>query len=131
MSVSLQEKQQALVDLPPIFPKLQLTLDDITSSKTQNYNCIAYAAKDETQWWWPTPLWLTAMYRLPQHHWPQGLPREYPPTVENFFRAFEGKGFSRCGNSKHEYGYEKVALYVNSAGTPTHMARELGDGVWH
>jgi hypothetical protein len=131
MAVSLQEKQQALSDLPPTFPKLQLTLDDVTSSRTPDYNCIAYAAKDETKWWWPTPFWLTAMYRLPHHHWPQGLPREHPPTVENFLRAFEGEGYRRCKSGEHEYGYEKVALYVDVNRTPTHMARELGDGVWH
>ena len=131
MPVSLREKQQALVDLTAVFPKLQLTLNDITSSRTPDYNCIAYAAKDETSWWWPTPPWLTAMYRLPRHHWPEGLSREHPPTVENFLRAFEIQGFSRCKTEDHEYGYEKVALYVNADGTPTHMARELGDGIWH
>jgi hypothetical protein len=57
--------------------------------------------------------------------------RIYPATLENFYLAFETCGFKRCQNGNHQYGYEKVAIYIDATGALQHMARELGDGVWH
>jgi hypothetical protein len=128
--VDPREKQEALIALPQIFPKLshtRFTLDDITSEKTEGYNCIAYAAKDESRPWWPAPRWLSLRY----YYWPDCLPREHPATVENFFKAFEMLGYEWCQNGKRELGFEKVAIYVDPYGVPTHMAREPGDGVWY
>lgn len=123
------EKRWAFAVLPRNFQNLLgagFTINDVTSSYTINYNCIAYAAKDETQPWWPMPLSSSARY----YHWPVGLPREDPATIGNFLRAFRGLGFRQCKDGRHEEGYEKVAIYVSANDEPTHMARELGDGVW-
>jgi hypothetical protein len=128
--VDLQEKRQALTGLPQIFPKLPqagFAVDDVTSSETLDYNCIAYAAKDESRPWWPMPQWLSIRY----YYWPPDLPREYPATVGNFFKAFEKLGYKRCSDGSHEIGFEKVAIYVDANDVPTHMARELGDGIWY
>lgn len=129
-----EEKQWAFAALPLEWTGLPGTgfqLDDITSPWTIDYNCIAYAAKDFTQPWWPMPLWIIAQYGLRFYHWPPGLPREDTATVENFFRAFETLGYKRCRSGKHQRGYEKVAIYVDASNVPQHMARELGDGVWY
>lgn len=37
------------------FPGLQAEGFAETSSPTTDYNCIAWAAGDQTQWWWPHP----------------------------------------------------------------------------
>lgn len=125
-----KEKQQAFAELPAVFPRLLpagFAINDLTSKKTPVYNCIAYAAKDETQPWWPMPLHMS----FPKYfYWPPDLPRQIIPTVENFFRAFEKLGYERCATGAREHGFEKVAIYVKND-VPQHMARELGDGVWY
>ena len=35
-----------------------------------------------------------------------------------------------CKNEKFENGFEKVALYVDKDGAPTHAARQLPNGKW-
>lgn len=130
MSVSPQEKQQAFSILTLVFPQLDAVgfkPEDVTSTETIAYNCIAYAAKDETQPWWPMPRELSIRY----YYWPEGLPREHPATVGNFLKAFKKLGFKQCRDGNHEWGYEKVAIYVDANGVPTHMARNLGDGIWY
>jgi hypothetical protein len=118
-----REKRQAFVDLPQIFPNLigaGFNLDDVTSRKTPCYNCIAFAAKDENQPWWPMPD-SPGIPGLLYYYWPKGLPRESPATVGNFIRAFETLDFKQCRDGRHEWGYEKVAIYVDANDVPTHM----------
>ena len=47
-----------------------------------------------------------------------------------FIKAFGSIGFTACGNANIEHGYEKVALYVDENGKPTHAARQLSSGRW-
>jgi hypothetical protein len=42
--------------------------------------------------------------------------------------AFSILGFELCSSELLEAGVEKVALYVNAQGEPTHMARQLSGG---
>ena len=37
---------------------------------------------------------------------------------------------SPCENSHIESGFEKVAVYVDAEGRPTHVARQLPNGLW-
>jgi hypothetical protein len=39
-------------------------------------------------------------------------------------------GYQTCKDAKMESGYQKLALYVNAGGAPTHMARQLPSGNW-
>ena len=128
-----EERQWAVINLPTGWPNLDrigFSVDDVTSRHTPVYNCIAYAAKDDTQPWWPVPEWLLQLPGARYYHWPPGLPRNDPATVENFFQAFSLLGYKRCKTGKRELGFEKVAIYVDANEEPKHMARELGDGVW-
>ncbi len=127
-----QERLWAITTLPSAtwYPKLRrFALGDVTSPFTPDYNCIAYAAKDMTQPWWPVPEWMMQLPGARYYYWP--VERIYPPTVENFYRAFATEGFQPCKTGKHEHGYEKVAIYVVTGDEPKHMARELGDGIWY
>jgi hypothetical protein len=45
-------------------------------------------------------------------------------------QAFATLGFISCDDDTVESGFEKIAIYVNNQGKPTHAARQLGDGRW-
>ena len=49
------------------------------------------------------------------------------PTFELVFRR---QGFRTCDDASLEDGWEKVAIYVDVAGRPTHAARQLESGRW-
>lgn len=125
--MDLQEKLSAYQDLPKRFPNLKrvpFTVQDVTSRGTLVYNCAAYAAKDETKPWWPIGPKKAGRY----YYWPDGLPRNN--TVVDFFVMFEQMGFEKCATGDYEEGYEKVAIYVDAADAPKHLARDDGDGRW-
>ena len=62
------------------------------------------------------------------YYWPQGSPLE--ETLAAFVRAFATLGFIPCNDDTLEPGFEKIAIYVNSQGKPTHAARQLHNGRW-
>ena len=39
-------------------------------------------------------------------------------------------GFEDCDSIEHETSFEKVAVFVDSSGKPTHAARQLPSGRW-
>jgi hypothetical protein len=83
------------------------------------YNCVAWAAGEDQQPWWPSP--------RTRYYWP--IP-DRAVTIENFVAAFSELGYEPCGNDgSHQRGYEKVALYAIGQ-TPKHMARQLTNGRW-
>jgi hypothetical protein len=105
--------------LERLFPNLVSEGYAITSPRAPEYNCIAWAAGDETRWWWPDP----------DNYWPPDVVRE--ETVSAFVDAFRSCGYEPCPDGQPEVGVDKVAIYVDPAdGVPTHAARLLPDGVW-
>ena len=89
----------------------------ITSERTPAYNCIAWAAQDTLQWWWPAEL----------SYWPAQAPRQ--ETLDAFVEAFGTLGYSPCSDGKLEEGVEKVVIFC-VGGVPSHMARQLPTGAW-
>ena len=106
--------------LENIFPNLKSSEYEITSPQTADYNCIAWAAKDDETWWWPDTN-NTAF-------WPEHLERK--ETLEVFIQAFEFSGYQVCESPEFEEKYEKVAIFVDPQKTPTHAARQLHSGKW-
>ena len=51
-------------------------------------------------------------------------------TLDAFIKAFGTLGFIPCADPHMEHGYEKVALYVDENGKPTHAARQLPNNRW-
>ncbi len=100
------------------FPKLSDAEFEVTSPEDHKYNCIAWAAEKSNSNWWPAP----------GYYWPDGLTRI--TTVDAFVQAFEALGFERCDSFNLEVGVDKVAIFTNPSGRPTHMARQLADGTW-
>jgi len=106
-----------------IHPKDFDCTSDSTALEAVKYNCIAWAAGIDNEWWWPLS--------LTGYDWP-GIRREVAgqETIENFVSAFETKGFKTCKHSGYENGFEKIAIYVDDNGHPKHAARLLPTGVW-
>ena len=68
--------------------------------------------------WWPHP----------DGFWPAGIPVQV--TIAAFVSAFATLGYVTCADGVLETAFEKVALYADFGGTPTHAARQLPDGTW-
>ena len=81
-----------------------------------DYSCISWAADNGTRWWWPR-----------DYYWPADCACE--ETIEAFVEAFSTLGYSPSENELHVEGVEKVAIYAIDD-TPTHAARQLGNGWW-
>ena len=107
--------------LESVFPDLGPGNYRVTSPDTRRYNCIAWAAGDAENWWWPTSQGEVI-------HWPTGSPRE--ETLAAFEAAFATLGYAVCDTEQPEDGFEKVALFAYSDGRPTHAARLLDTGFW-
>ena len=105
--------------LEEVFPRLRSQAYQITSPRDHRYNCIAFAAGDDENWWWPDPDGEDA--------WPADVARA--ETVEIFREAFATLGYVVCGDDRLEPGYEKVALFA-LAGLPKHACRQLPSGRW-
>lgn len=100
------------------FPGLTPGNHRVTSRESDDYNCAAFAAGDDTRWWWP----------LLPYYWPDGAPRE--ESLDAFVQAHAILGFDPCDGDGLEAGYEKVAVFATRAGEPTHVARQLASGLW-
>jgi len=101
------------------WPHLAFEGYDGTSDETWEYNCIAFAADIDTEWWWPDQHGLAA--------WPAGVKRETTP--ECFIEAFRTLGYDVCADRALEDGFEKIAIYIKD-GKPAHAAKQLPDGRW-
>ncbi len=104
-----------------LFPALRGVPYEITSPATPGYNCIAWAAGDDSRWWEPAE-------PPSSYYWPEGVSRRY--TLEAYAEAFRHLGFEDCENARLEQGWEKVAIYAKEDGRPTHAARQLANGDW-
>lgn len=102
------------------FPNLTEANSRPTSPYDEGYNCIAWAAEDTAYWWWPDS--------MGQHYWPPDVPRE--ETIEAFAQAYGLQGYLQRSDSTVEPGKQKVAIYADRDGKPTHAARQLPDGWW-
>lgn len=89
-----------------------------TSKRTDEYNCIAFAADDEENWWWPDE----------NSFWPAGIPRVV--SLEAFIQAYQTRNYEPCEDETLEDGFEKVVIYVAPTGKPTHAAKQLHSGIW-
>lgn len=105
--------------LEDVFPGLRGQPYQITSPKNHRYNCIAFAASDDRNWWWPDA--------AGEDTWPAGVART--ETVDAFRDAFATLGYVVCDNDQLEPGYEKVTLFALS-GVPKHAAKQLPNGRW-
>ena len=102
------------------FPNLATEDYTLTSPDTIDYNCVAWAAGTDQEWWWPDP--------MEQEYWPDGVPRE--ETLSTFIAAFATLGYQCCNNESLETGFEKIAIYCDAQNSPRHIAKQLANGEW-
>jgi hypothetical protein len=99
------------------FPRLTPGNHQNTSPATGVYNCLAWAAGENTRWWepgkfWPCPLLSTVF------------------TLADVIAALHTVGYDLCPDGVPQVGFEKLALYADGIDDPTHVARQLPDGRW-
>ena len=99
------------------FPKLNHSNFRITSQDTPHYNCIAWTAGKDNDWW----------DHAPRGYWPEGVRRD--GTIYAYIELYESIGYSICDNDTYETGYEKVALFAINNIT-THAAKQLDGEKW-
>lgn len=111
---------EQLRHLELIFPNLAAAGYTPKSEKSPIYNCIAYAAGDETRKW--------VGYREAGYFWPDDAKEGH--TLDALISAFEKLQYTVCDSDSVEAEYEKVALYVDQDGLWTHAAKQFEDGRW-
>ena len=107
------------VEFPP-FPNSKIDPFLITSPQTALYNCIAWAYGDNRKWYWPDSSNI--------YYWPEDIPRQ--EKIESFILLFERVGFTICNDGDLERHFNKIAIYCDQIGKPTHAARQLDNGFW-
>jgi hypothetical protein len=107
--------------LESLFPRLKPDKYQITSPPDARYNCIAWAVGETGLWWWPE-------LDPEAGHWPEGVPAE--ATLAAFFAAFATRGFVPTDLETYESGSEKIAVFADPSGAPTHAPRQLPNGRW-
>jgi hypothetical protein len=100
-----------------LFPNLPAAEYRETSEQSCLYNCIAWAAEDVDNWWWPSE----------DSFWPVDIVDDAVGSFEDAFRA--SHNYEPCDNGQLEVGFQKVAVYA-VRDRVKHMARQLDSGLW-
>ena len=88
----------------------------VTSEETPEYNCFAWAVGVTDEFW------------EPGRTWPIDTPTAH--EVRIIVHAYRTRGFEPCASGSLEPGIEKIAIYEDEDGDPTHAARQLPSGKW-
>lgn len=115
-SISIEEAKAHVLKL---FPSIDTESLEITSPRTDTYNCIAYAAGDQSKWWWPDPIGIA--------YWPKGVVRT--ENLIAFQMAFESLGYALTADEEFNPEYERIAIFHKN-GKPTHAARQIDEIHW-
>lgn len=107
-------------ELEASFPHLAERGYQITSPKDASYNCVAWAVGDTSRFWYDV--------KVKGYYWPPGAGSA--DTVEGWKQVFTIHGYSETDSDELEDGFEKVAIYVDGSGDPSHVARQTEDGSW-
>ncbi len=104
------------MNLNDLFPNLTDNNHEITSPRTIEYNCIAWAARNTKRWWQPGAFW------------PIESTRDDYGIGELVWHS-RALTMRKYDNGLLEEGFEKLALYSQGM-MYTHAARQLPDGQW-
>jgi len=106
-------------DMELRFPGLVGSGYQVTSPFDPSYNCIAWAAGDNSKWWEPDP--------METCYWPDAAPRDY--RLPSYRAVFASLGFTVTENDEFSEHEDRVALFAKGD-TPTHAARQLSAQSW-
>ena len=107
-------------ELEDVFPGLASTAYEITSPDDPAYNCIAWALGDVNHFWYDAG--------VRGYYWPPGAASA--DALPGWIEVFSLHGYELTGDSSFEPMYEKIAIYVDTGGEPTHVTRQKGFGLW-
>lgn len=108
---------------PVEFPNLNDSNHRVTSDRSENYDCIAWAVGDTRNYFSGSDL-----VQIGGYYWPPNVPPS--DTVDGWSRLFTDiHGYEPCDNGDVEPGFIKVAIYAD-AGAAVHAARQLEGGKW-
>ncbi|MGC9503826.1 DUF7689 domain-containing protein [Baaleninema sp.] len=113
-------RTQVREELEKLFPNLASTGYRLTSQDTIEYNCVAWAVGRQDEWWW--------LDELGESYWPPEVEREL--TIDSFISVFKKIGYEVCNDENFEEGFQKIAIYAQPNGEPTHVARQLKEDCW-
>ncbi len=107
-----------------VFPRLATEGYCVTSDEDWVHNCVAFAVgRINTRWWPPVAGEVEGV------DWPRNAPVE--ETLAAFVAALETEGYVPCDGLQLEVNCEKLAIFVDVNGAPTHIARQLApSGEW-
>lgn len=100
-----------------LFPNLPPDQYQEKSELTCAYNCIAFAAGDMENWWWPSE----------DSFWPVEIVDDSVASFEHAFRV--ARNYEPCRDGQPEASFQKVAIYA-FGNRVKHMARQLDTGFW-
>lgn len=99
------------------YPSLLPGTYTLTSDCTDDYNCVAWAADDDSTCWWPWE----------GYFWPPGV--TFEESLAAFTEAFATLGYEQCPDGDLEPGWEKVVIFAKGS-EPKHVARQIESGAW-
>jgi hypothetical protein len=100
-----------------LFPNLPPDQYQEKSELTCAYNCIAFAAEDTENWWWPSE----------DAFWPVEIVDDSVASFEYAFKV--SRNYEPCQDGQLEAGFQKVAVYA-AGNRVKHMARQTDNGLW-
>lgn len=109
-------------------PHLKSRSFKVKSPTDRRYNCVAWAAGDDTKIW--SPAVAVGGRILGGYYWPDAPAL---PTVTAVEAVFESQGYVRThvSDTAVEAGVQKVAIFgYDSMGLLTHAARQCTSGLW-
>ena len=105
------------------FPRLNSSNYRVTSPKSGDYNCVAWAVGIDDQQIWPD-----GTDDIEEEFvWPDDVRND--ESVQAFIAYFESIGYSLCDNPTLEEGLMKIAVFIKD-NFPTHVSRQLPTGKW-
>ncbi len=102
-----------------LFPKLFGGQYRVTSARTKEYNCLAWAAGRTDEWWEARTVGI----------WPPGVRRDGSVSAAVELFLLEDFSCTHLGDVALEPGVIKLAIYGDD-GYYTHTARQLPSGKW-
>jgi hypothetical protein len=92
-------------ELEKWFPGLAQAVWEECSPESPRYNCIAWAAGDDTKRWDPSFL----PKKKPAYYWPSNASKGL--GIADLVSAFQSIGYTECDDGAQEHGFDKVVLY--------------------
>lgn len=111
-------------ELEQFFPGLSAGNYKLTSPKDGSYNCVAWAVGDVRAFWDDVRI---LGRRVKGYYWPPAISAD---TLDGWKEVFALHNYRECDSEAFDPAFEKIAIYVQPNGEPSHVARQTESGAW-